>query len=79
MDAATDRVGRSYNRGKTLDDYIGEIKEAFGTRYAPWAYELLTDSTVRDELEHILDHERSGIYKETYNLLKHVNKGLSNL
>jgi response regulator RpfG family c-di-GMP phosphodiesterase len=30
MDAATDSVGRSYNRGKTLEEYTKEVKEGSG-------------------------------------------------
>ncbi|MEE3409241.1 MAG: hypothetical protein VZQ95_07620, partial [Erysipelotrichaceae bacterium] len=41
MDAATDSIGRSYNRGKTLDEYIDEVRAGSGTRYAPWLADIL--------------------------------------
>ena len=73
MDAATDTVGRSYNKGKTLDDYIGEVEEGVGERYAPWALRLLREPALNEELRHILEHERMRIYRETFGLLRHVD------
>ena len=73
MDAATDTVGRSYNKGKTLADYIGEVEEGVGERYAPWAPRLLKEPALNEELRHILEHERMRIYRETYDLLRHVD------
>ena len=73
MDAATDSVGRSYNKGKTLEEYTEEVASDAGTRYAPWSPELLSDSTVHADLEDILENGRMSIYRETYHLLKNVN------
>ena len=72
MDAATDTVGRSYNKGKTLDDYILEVEQDAGTRYAPWAPDLLKEPEVKKDLEYLLEKERLKIYGETYSLLRDV-------
>jgi HD-GYP domain-containing protein (c-di-GMP phosphodiesterase class II) len=69
MDAATDSVGRSYNKGKTLSDYEKEVQEGAGTRYAPWGVELLADEKTRQDLEYLLTKERLNLYAETYRLL----------
>ena len=75
MDAATDTVGRSYNKGKTLDDYILEVEQDAGTRYAPWAPDLLKEPEVKKDLEYLLEKERLKIYGETYSLLRDVRSG----
>ncbi len=69
MDAATDGIGRSYNKGKTLEEYTEEVDQGAGSRYAPWAADLLHDPKVQEELRHILEHDRMQIYKETYSVL----------
>ena len=69
MDAATDCVGRSYNRGKTLDDYEQEVIRDAGTRYAPWGPELLADPKVKGDLLYLLEKDRLRLYSETYQLL----------
>lgn len=69
MDAATDSVGRSYNRGKTLADYEQEVIRDAGSRYAPWGPEILRDENVRQDLEHILGEDRHKLYMETFKLL----------
>lgn len=70
LDAATDTVGRSYSRGKNLDEFIGELKEGAGTHYAPWMYEIMTDPTVHEDMEYLLSDGRRINYKATYYLLK---------
>jgi HD-GYP domain-containing protein (c-di-GMP phosphodiesterase class II) len=72
MDAATDSVGRSYNKGKTLDDFMVELKEDSGTRYAPWLYDLFLHQEVFEDVEFLLDEGRQRNYKDTFNLLKDV-------
>ena len=74
MDAATDRIGRSYNKGKTLDEYIAEVKDGSGTRYAPYLSELLMVEEVYSGLTELLDKGRKEIYRETYLLLKNVRE-----
>ena len=70
LDAATDTVGRSYNKGKTFDDYEKEIKEGAGTRYAPFLVELFARPEVREDLLYLLDGGRNRMYRELYMLLK---------
>lgn len=75
MDAATDSVGRSYNRGKTLADYEQEVIRDAGTRYAPWGPELLADEKTKRDLEYLLIEDRRRLYRETYNLLASLDIG----
>ena len=70
MDAATDLVGRSYNRGKSLEEYIAEVTESSCTRYAPYLAELLQEPEVKKDLEFLLDQGRKSVYEETYTLLR---------
>ncbi len=72
LDAASDSVGRSYNRGKTYDEYIEEVREGSGSRYAPWLYELLSRPEVKKDIESILSEGREKHYRYTYRLLKSV-------
>ena len=70
LDAATDTVGRSYNRGKTMDDFIVELKEGAGTRYAPYLPELFDDATLRRDLRFLLQQGRRSSYSKVYRQLK---------
>ncbi|MBO4336595.1 MAG: HD domain-containing protein, partial [Lachnospiraceae bacterium] len=70
MDAATDSVGRSYNKGKTLTEYIKEVEKECGTRYAPWLPKLLSDTNLRADLMFLLSEGREANYRDTYLLLK---------
>lgn len=70
LDAATDSVGRSYNRGKTMDDFIMELKEGAGTRYAPYLPELFDDTTLRRDLRFLLQQGRRSSYSKVYRQLK---------
>jgi HD-GYP domain-containing protein (c-di-GMP phosphodiesterase class II) len=72
MDAATDSVGRSYNRGKRLSDFLQELSEGAGTRYAPWLVDLFDSRELRSDIEYLLTGGRARQYRETYNLLKDV-------
>jgi HD-GYP domain-containing protein (c-di-GMP phosphodiesterase class II) len=74
LDAATDTIGRSYNRGKTFDEFCEEIRGGSGTRYAPWLYPLLSKAEVREDIEFLLTKGRDRIYHDTYQLLKAVNE-----
>ncbi|MCR5120405.1 MAG: hypothetical protein K6B44_12400, partial [Lachnospiraceae bacterium] len=77
MDAATDTVGRSYNKGKTLEDFRRELVAGAGTRYAPWLPALLEREEVITDVEFLLNQAREINYRDTYNLLKDVQeKGL---
>ncbi len=72
MDAATDSVGRSYKRFKSLDDFTGEVRAGSGTRYAPWLPALLEAQDTRDDLMALLDEGRKKTYKDTYYLLRRM-------
>ncbi len=74
LDAATDTVGRSYNIGKTLKDYMEELKEGSGSRYAAWLFELLCHREVFDDVEYLLNEGRRRNYQETYSLLRGVQE-----
>ena len=69
MDAATDRVGRSYSRGKTLDELINEINEGSGKRYSPYVAEILNDPGTYEDIKYLLDEGRNQIYRDTFGLL----------
>ena len=70
LDAATDMVGRSYRKGKTLDDFLVELKEGAGIRYVPWLYDLMSRPEVYADLEYLLSGGRLNHYRNTYYLLQ---------
>lgn len=74
IDAATDTVGRSYNRGKTLDDMKAELTEGAGTRYTPYIVELLEDEKVCRDITYILTQYRERLYRNTYMRLQQVTE-----
>lgn len=74
MDAATDSVGRSYRRGKTLEDFIAEVLPECGAHYPPWLAELLKDPETALGLRDILQEGRRETYQNTYGLLSQMNE-----
>lgn len=72
LDAATDNVGRSYKKGKTLDDFVEELKEGSGTRYAPFLLELFEEEETYREVESLLSYGRDEKYHHTYTILEKV-------
>ena len=70
LDAATDSVGRSYSSGKTFGDFVKEVEEGSGTRYAPFLTELFAHSEVKSDIEYLLREGREKLYRETFYLLK---------
>ncbi len=74
MDAATDVIGRSYNKGKTLQNYIDELKEGAGTRYAAWLPALLERKEVFEDVQYLLTRGREDNYRDTYRLLRGVQE-----
>ncbi len=74
LDAATDSVGRSYRRGKTLDDFINEVLPECGAHYPPWLAELLKDPETAQGLRAILQEGRRETYQSTYSLLSRMNE-----
>ena len=69
MDAATDSIGRSYSRGKSLDEYIHEVEDGAGTRYAPYLPDLMKRPEVYESLRKILNERREDYYRLTYDKL----------
>lgn len=74
LDAATDTVGRSYSRGKTLEEMKGEFYQGAGTRYTPFITELMEDEKVLEDLEFILSQYREKMYRDTYVRLQKVSE-----
>ena len=74
MDAATDTVGRSYNHGKTVDDFLRELAEGSGTRYAPYLLELFGKEEVKEDIDYLLTSGRQNNYRNTYLVLKKVQE-----
>ena len=74
LDAATDTVGRSYSRGKTLEDMKEEFSRDAGTRYTPFVTELMEDEKVLADLEFILSQYREKMYRDTYVRLQKVSE-----
>ena len=74
MDAATDTVGRSYSNGKTLTQFVEEVRRDAGSRYAPWLLELLEKDSVQMDLRFLLTKGRNATYHDTYLLLKGVKE-----
>ena len=70
IDAATDRIGRSYKGGLSLPAVIDELRQGSGTQYAPFVVELLDDTAVTDRLHKILTEGRDENYRLTYHLLE---------
>ena len=73
MDTATDKIGRSYNDGIELEDYIKEVKEGSGTRYAPYMAKILELPEVVEDMKYLLTEGRKKVYRDTYRLLSRVH------
>ena len=76
LDAATDSVGRSYKRGKTLETVISELKEGSGKFYAPYVVELFKDPQVIGDVRSILERGREKYYHKAYELLADLSKNI---
>ncbi|MDD5935770.1 MAG: HD domain-containing protein [Clostridiales bacterium] len=72
IDAATDSIGRSYNRGKSFDEIREELMKDDGQRYAPYVIELLSSEEVIDDLKYLLMDGRENNYRNTFVLLTDV-------
>ncbi len=70
LDAATDSVGRSYNKGKTFYDFEKEVEIGAGTHYAPFLAKLFKEPKLRADIEYLLSEGRRNLYRETFRLLK---------
>ncbi|MBE5870124.1 MAG: hypothetical protein E7294_02515 [Lachnospiraceae bacterium] len=74
LDAATDIIGRSYQKGKQLSDFISELKEGSGTRYAPWLFELFQDRAVYEDITYLLKNGRQKNYRDMYYMLREMHE-----
>lgn len=72
IDAATDTIGRSYNKGKRFEEICKELEAESGTRYAPYVVELLKDEDVLEDISYLLVEGRQNNYQNTYLLLTRV-------
>ena len=72
IDAATDSIGRSYNKGKNLQQIIEELKEGSSTRYNPDVVSIIQKHNVQKELQEILTKGREKKYEMTYKLLTEI-------
>ena len=70
LDAATDNIGRCYNRAKPLRTLVGELQAQSGTRYAPDVVALFRDETFCEALAKKLDAERKKVYLHVYHAAK---------
>ncbi len=77
LDAATDTVGRSYNKGKTPEEYVNEVKEGAGSHYAPFLVDLLQSPGVQRDIKYLLTERRSKLYRDTFMILK--NNAIDNI
>lgn len=66
MDAATDDIGRSYARGKSLADLVEELREGYDRRYAGYIVDLFDDPGYCERLEQMLKETRQRIYCKVY-------------
>jgi HD-GYP domain-containing protein (c-di-GMP phosphodiesterase class II) len=74
MDAATDTIGRSYKKGKSLEQFIEELHRGSGTCYAPWLCQLLSGKAVQEDIQYLLTKGRRQNYRDTYLLLRDVEQ-----
>lgn len=72
LDAATDTIGRSYSRGIGLDQFVQELDEGCGTRYAPYVCALFHREEVLEEIRALLDRGRKEKYYSTYAVLQNI-------
>ncbi len=79
LDAATDSIGRSYNKGKSLDQFLQELKDGSGTRYAPWLQELFAMEDVRRDIDFMLTEGRRHNYQKAYHILRTMQEREINL
>lgn len=78
IDAATDTIGRSYKKGKQLEEVTAELEEGGGTQYAEWIAPLLKDPYAAEDMHWLLSRGREILYRETYLLLRNVHdRGVS--
>ena len=74
LDAATDIVGRSYSRGKTIFEFARELSEGAGTRYAPYLPQLFSDKDFLADMSYLLSNVRRKNYERVYERLVSVEE-----
>lgn len=69
MDAATDQIGRIYNKAKSMQEFVDELGLGAGYLYNPDIVELIqNDRELFEELEYICSAGRISVYYETYHM-----------
>ncbi|MBE5906226.1 MAG: diguanylate cyclase [Lachnospiraceae bacterium] len=67
LDAATDNIGRSYTKAKTLEEILGELEAQQGIRYNPILVGLMKkDKEFQRELQELITNGREKICYEVY-------------
>jgi hypothetical protein len=66
IDAATDNIGRSYQRSKTADEIMDEIIAQSPDRYNPEIALALRDEKLRETVNYIIHHKRKEYYYKAY-------------
>ncbi len=69
IDAATDKVGRSYAREKTLEDMRDDLMSQINTRYCPFVTKLIFENEdLYNQIEDILNNYRYDIYHSCFSV-----------
>lgn len=68
MEAATDDIGRIYNKVKSMDEFMDELEFGAGHVYNPDIIDIIkTDEQLRNDLGYICSAGRISVYYEAYN------------
>ncbi len=78
LDAATDSVGRSYTKKKTIEEVMQELVDQSGSRYTPVIRNLFSDEAVVSDMKYLLTEGRREMYNNTFRRLLTVQTGASN-
>ena len=78
IDAATDSIGRSYNKGKSLEEILEEIISEAPGRFMPAAVRLLSKREIVGDLKYAITNGRMRNYKNTYIILHEAEKRMFN-
>ncbi len=76
IDAATDKVGRSYAREKTLEDMREDLLSQIGDRYCPFMTKLIFDN---DELYNKIDYDLSNYRYDIYHSCFSVSESMETM
>lgn len=76
MDAATDGIGRIYNKEKSMSEFVDEIDFGAGHIYNPDIVKLIKDDVqLQDDLAYICGAGRISMYYEAYNAFIRTESG----